>query len=139
MVSKSPRMKREGKNLGGKEYLKKKLKSRGFSRRKSVAVVDLILERMIHGLRRGEEVEFPFGKLVRVRKSFGPWWDAADDWPAHRQPYRVEWELSPAGRERLIGPLGEEERAYLKAIWQAPEPEQREVRGRKKRAVPSGK
>jgi len=41
------------KSLGGRAYLVKKLMSGGFSRRKSVAVVSVILERMIDGLRWG--------------------------------------------------------------------------------------
>lgn len=92
------------------------------------------MERMIHAVRRGEPVEFPYGKLVRVRKSFGEWWDSNDDWPAHRRPYRVEWELSPEGREQFFGPLEKQERAYLEKIWEAPQPEKRRRRGRKKRA-----
>ena len=67
-------------SLGGRAYLVKKLMSGGFSRRKSVTVVSVILERMIDGLRRGEEVEFVYGTLVRVRNSFGQWWDVVDDY-----------------------------------------------------------
>ena len=51
------------KSLGGREYLVGKLKERGFSRRHSVLIVDVILDRMIYALKRGWEVEFPFGKL----------------------------------------------------------------------------
>ena len=40
-------------SLGGRAYLVKKLMSGGFSRRKSVAEVSVILERMIDGLRWG--------------------------------------------------------------------------------------
>ena len=87
----------------------------------------------------GEEVEFAYGKLVRVRKSFGRWWDVVDDWPANRQPYTVEWELSPEGRELLLGPLEREEQAYREASWKAPAPEKRGRRDRKKRTEPSGK
>jgi len=55
------------------------------------------------------------------------WWDSNDDWPAHRRPYRVEWELSPDGREQFFGPLEKQERAYLEKIWEAP---RREEKGR---------
>ena len=111
----------------------------GLSRRKATAVVNVILKRMIYGLKRGESVEFPFGKLTRARKQFGQWWDHADDWPAHREPYEVKWQFSPEGEEQMRGPLEKGERAYLKAIWQAPAPEKRERRGRKKSAVLIGK
>ncbi len=111
----------------------------GLSRRKAVAVVDVIVERMTTALHRGEAVEFPFGKLIWVRKSFGRWWDSVDDWPANRQGYTVQWELSPEGQEQLIGPLGKEERAYLEAIWESPRPEQRKGDGRKKRSRLTGK
>jgi hypothetical protein len=84
----------KGQNLGGRAYLVQKLEERGVSRRRAVAVVNAILECMIKALRRGEDVKFPFGKLTRVRKRFGASWDDYDDWPAHRQPYTVEWVLS---------------------------------------------
>jgi hypothetical protein len=125
-------MKSEGKNLGGREYLKKKLIERGMSRRGALRMLSFIFEEMKRALARGEAVEFAGGKLVRVRKSFGQWWDRADDWPAHRQAYTVEWELSPPVQEQLCGPLEKEERAYLEAVWEAPEAEKRERRGRKK-------
>ena len=107
-------------SLGGRAYLVKKLMSGSFSRLKSVAVVSVILERMIDGLRRGEEVEFVYGTLVRVRNSFGQWWDVVDDWPANRQPYTVEWELSPEGRELLFGPLEKAEQAYMRRPGRRP-------------------
>jgi len=68
----------------------------------------------------GEEVEFAYGKLVRVRNSFGQWWDVVDDWPANRQPYTVEWELSPEGRELLFGPLEKAEQAYMRRPGRRP-------------------
>ena len=116
----------------GREYLKKRLMKQGHSRRQSVEILDAIFATMSAALARDEEVEFAYGKLVRARKRFGQWWDLADDWPAHRQGYTVEWEPSAEGRERMYGPLGKEERAYLEAVWQAPSPEKRNGRGRKK-------
>ena len=77
-------MKKKPQNLG-RAYLVGKLMARGLSRRQSVLVVNVILERMIHALRSGWEVEFPFGKLKRVRRHFSEEWDYIDDWPAHRQ------------------------------------------------------
>ena len=120
------------KSLGGREYLVGKLKERGFSRRQSVLVLNIILDRMIYGLNRGWEVEFPFGKLTRIRKSFGQWWDAVDDWPANREPCAVEWELSREGWKQLFGAESAAEEEWRFAFWKAPEPEKRERRGRKK-------
>ena len=116
----------------GREYLEKRLRKQGLSRRRSVKILDAIFGEMSAALARGEQVEFPYGKLTRVRKHFGRWWDAVDDWPANREPYTVEWELSPEGWEQLCGPLEKGERDYLDTVWEAPEPEKRERRGRKK-------
>jgi hypothetical protein len=70
----------------GRAYLVGKLQARGLSRRQSVLIVNVILERMIHALRRGWEVEFPLGKLKRVKRHFSKLWVAIDDWPANRDP-----------------------------------------------------
>ena len=78
-------MESKPKNLG-RAYLVGKLQARGLSRRQSVLIVNVILERMIRALKRGWEVEFPFGKLRRVKRHFSDWWDAIDDWPANRDP-----------------------------------------------------
>ena len=48
-------------------------------------------------------MEFPFGKLRRVKKRFGKQWDDHDDWPAHRQPHTVELELDEEATERCEG------------------------------------
>jgi hypothetical protein len=139
-VSKCPWKKSEGKNLGGREILKRKLiADLGLSRRQSVLVMNVMLEEMIAALKRGCEVEFPFGKLTRVKRHFGQWWDKFDDYPAHRQPWTVEFELSPAGQEQLFGPQEKAERAYLEAAWKPPAREKRERGGKKQRRVRSGK
>jgi nucleoid DNA-binding protein len=57
-------MESKPKNLG-RAYLVGKLQARGLSRRRSVLIVNVILSRMIDALKRGREVEFPFGKLKR--------------------------------------------------------------------------
>ena len=44
---------------------------------------------MVEELKRGRDVEFPFGKLKRVKRHFSQWWDAVDDSPANRQRYTV--------------------------------------------------
>jgi hypothetical protein len=85
----------------GRAYLVGKLQARGLSRRQSVLIVNVILERMIHALRRGWEVEFPLGKLKRVKRHFSKLWDAIDDWPANRDPYTIVHELDEAGAREL--------------------------------------
>src|SRR5450631_4287004 len=93
-------MESKPKNLG-RAYLVGKLQARGLSRRRSVLIVNVILSRMIHALKRGWEVEFPFGKLKRVKRHFGKWWDAIDDWPANRDPHTIVHELDEAGDREL--------------------------------------
>jgi hypothetical protein len=95
----------KGKNLGGRAYLVAQLQKRGLSRRGALRVLNFIFAEMKKQLQRGRAVEFPFGKLKRVKKRFGKYWDDYDDWPAHRQPYSVEWELDEAG-ERLLNGRG---------------------------------
>lgn len=90
-----------GKNIGGRGYLVRKLGERGLSRRQAVHILNAIFAEMKKTLRRGGSVEFPFGKLVRVRRHFSKYWNGVDDWPAHQQPYTVAWELDEAG-DRLL-------------------------------------
>jgi hypothetical protein len=90
--------KKQPRNLG-RAYLVKKLRERGLSRRDSVRILNSILLEMKKALKRGWKVEFPFGKLKRVKRYFGARWEAVDDWPANRQPYTVEWELDAADEE----------------------------------------
>jgi hypothetical protein len=77
------------------------LQARGLSRRQSVLIVNVILERMIRALKRGWEVEFPLGKLKQVKRHFSKLWDANDDWPANRDPYTIVHELDEAGAREL--------------------------------------
>jgi hypothetical protein len=42
-----------------------------FSRRESVEIDNTVLECMMRALKRGREVELPFGKLKRVRRFIG--------------------------------------------------------------------
>jgi hypothetical protein len=90
----------------GRAYLVGKLRDGGLSRRQATQVVNVILERMIHALRRGWEVEFPFGRLKRVKRHFSKWWDFIDDTPAHRSLYAIEHELDETG-DRLLNGGGE--------------------------------
>jgi hypothetical protein len=80
----------------GRPHLVGKLQARGLSRRQSVLIVNIILEQMIRALRRGWEVEFPLGKLKRVRRHFSKLWDTIDDWPANRDPHTIVHELDLA-------------------------------------------
>ena len=95
-----PLMESKPRNLG-RAYLVGKLQARGLSRRRSVLIVNVILSRMVHALKRGWEVEFPFGKLKRVKRHFSKLWDAIDDWPANRDPYTIVHELDEAGDREL--------------------------------------
>ena len=88
------------KNLG-RAYLVGKLQDRGLSRRQAALIVNVILERMIRALKRGWEVEFPFGKLKRVKRHFSKLWDAIGDWPANRDPHTIVHELDEAGDREL--------------------------------------
>ena len=99
-------MKSKSKNLGGRAYLVSKLRERGLSRRQAVRILNAIFAEMKKALRRGYAVEFPLGKLKRVRRHFSKEWDCIDDWPANRQPYTVEWELDEAGERLLNGTRG---------------------------------
>jgi nucleoid DNA-binding protein len=47
--------------------LVEKLRKRGLSRRNAVLILNFILDEMAAALKHGEEVEFPFGSLKRVR------------------------------------------------------------------------
>jgi hypothetical protein len=93
-------MESKPKNLG-RAYLVGKLQAQGLSRRQSVLIVNVILERMIRALKRGWEVEFPLGKLKRVKRHFSKLWDAIDDWPANRDPHTIVHELDEAGTWEL--------------------------------------
>ena len=93
-------MESEPKSLG-RAYLVGKLQAQGLSRRQSVLIVNVILERMIRALKRGWEVEFPLGKLKRVKRHFIKLWHAIDDWPANRDPYTIVHELDLAGDREL--------------------------------------
>ena len=102
-------MEENGSNLGGRAYLVSKLRERGISRRQAVEVVNAILDAMIMALRRGKDVEFPFGRLSRVKRQFGARWDHDDDWPAHRDRYTVKWIPNWEDLKQLLGPEAAEE------------------------------
>jgi nucleoid DNA-binding protein len=49
----------------GRADLEQRLRDKGFSKREARRIVNSIFEAMIQALQRGEEVEFPLGKLKR--------------------------------------------------------------------------
>ena len=102
-------MDRKPRNLG-RAYLIAKLQERGLSRRGALRVLNVIFEAMKKELQAGRAVKFPLGKLKRVKRSFGKYWDDYDDWPADRQRYTVEWELDEAGWKLLEGRRAPKER-----------------------------
>jgi hypothetical protein len=93
----------QGKNIGSRAYLVGKLRERGVSRRRTVRILNAVFLEMRLALQKGQEVEFPLGKLKRARRHFSKYWDAVDDWPANRDPYTVEWELDGEGWRLLEG------------------------------------
>lgn len=62
-----------------------KLQERGLSRRQAVRILNEIFEEMSHALKRGEEMDFPMGKLIRVKKRLSKRWRIMDHEPP--QPY----------------------------------------------------
>jgi hypothetical protein len=68
-----------------------------------VRILNAVLTEMSGALQRDEEVEFPFGKLQRVKRDFGQRWELIGDWPADRDPYTVEHRLDQAGGRLLAG------------------------------------
>jgi hypothetical protein len=85
----------KGKSVG-RAYLVEKLQEQGLSRRDAVRILNFVIDEMVKALRRGEEVEFPFGKLKRVKRHFSKWWDEMDDTPANRSPYAIVYQLDGA-------------------------------------------
>ena len=92
-------MERKPKNLG-RAYLVGKLRERGLSRRDAVRILNAILDEMIKALQRGKDIEFPFGRLKRVKR-LSERWLAGGDEPMN--PYTVEHELDEKGYRLLEG------------------------------------
>ena len=87
-----------GQNRGGRAYLKAELKEQGISRRRAVAILDLVFEEMGLALRRGEYVESPFGYLYAYKR-VSQRWKAVGDEPM--RPYFVKLMVDEEG-ERLF-------------------------------------
>lgn len=86
-------MDRKPRNLG-RAYLVKELCGQRFSRRDAVQIVNFVFREISQALKRGEEVEFPPGRLMRVPRS----WSEVDR-PKDRRRYKVTWE--PDGDDGL--------------------------------------
>ena len=76
------------------------------SRRLSVLILEMVFDAMNQALARGEEVEFPFGLLYRV-KHVSRRWELAEDEPM--EAHTVEHDLDAAGYKVLFGADGSAE------------------------------
>jgi hypothetical protein len=85
----------------GRAFLVEELRKRGLSKRQAVRIVNFIFAEMKKALRRGRDVQFPFGTLKRVKRHFNEWWDFIEDHPANKDPYTVEHELDEEGERQL--------------------------------------
>ena len=78
-----------------KGYIVRKLRERGLSRRRSVELLNSILDEAAAALARGEDVEFPFGSLQRVhhphKKTDG--WFLGRNTTIYKKPYTVALEV----------------------------------------------
>lgn len=77
-----------------KRYLVRRLQERGLSRRRSVQILNFVLDEVTAALARGEDVEFPFGSLIRVhhphKKKEG--WFLGRNTTIYKKPYTVALE-----------------------------------------------
>jgi hypothetical protein len=95
-------MERKGNTLN-KGYVVRKLRERGLSRRRSVELLDFILDEAAAALARGKDVEFPFGSLRRVHHSH----KKTDGWflgrttTIYKNPYTVALEVDAKSEELL--------------------------------------
>jgi len=87
----------------GRAHLIGMLGERGWSRRDAVRILNRVIHEMTEALRRGEEVEFPFGTLRRVRhqhsKTRGWFLDRLTS--TYKKPYTVKHELDEKGYKLL--------------------------------------
>ncbi len=99
-------MESKAKSLG-QTYLVGQLRKRGLSRRDSVRILNRVIDAMTEALKRGEEVEFPFGTLRRVghqhRKKRG--WFLERIMTIYKRPYTVKHELDEMGDKLLNGKI----------------------------------
>jgi hypothetical protein len=96
-------------NTLNKGYIIRKLCERGLSRRRSVQILNSILDEVAAALARAEDVEFPFGSLQRVHHSH----KKMDGWflgritTIYKKPYTVALEID-AESEKLLNKRIEE-------------------------------
>ena len=95
-------MERTGNTLN-KGYIVRKLCERGLSRRRSVQILNFILDEVAAALARGEDVEFPFGSLKRVHHSHmkTDGWFLGRNTTIYKKPYTVALEVD-AESEKLL-------------------------------------
>jgi hypothetical protein len=97
-------MERMGSTLN-KGYIVCKLRERGLSRRRSVQLLNFILDEAAAALARGEYVEFPFGSLQKVhhphKKKHG--WFLGKITTIYKKPYTVALEAGAKGMSRFSG------------------------------------
>src|SRR5271169_4786491 len=93
-------MEHKGRNLGGRAYLVEKLREHGMSRRQALRILNVVFREMGEALKRGEDLEFPFGYLKAIKK-LSKRWEAIGDEPM--RPYTVEHELDEEGWRLLAG------------------------------------
>ena len=90
-------------NSLNKVYIIRKLCERGLSRRRSVQILDSILDEVAAALARGEDVEFPFGSLHRVhhphKKTDG--WFLGRNTTIYKKPYTVALDVNAEGEKLL--------------------------------------
>src|ERR1022692_1844259 len=95
-------MERTGNTLN-KGYIVRKLRERGLSRRRSVELLNFILDEVAAALTRGEDVEFPFGFLKRVqhphKKKEG--WFLGRIATIYKKPHTVALEVDVKSEELL--------------------------------------
>ena len=86
-----------------KGYIVRKLCERGLSRRRSVQILNSILDEVTAALARGEDVEFPFGSLQRVhhphKKTDG--WFLGRNTTIYKKPYTVALEVDAESEKPL--------------------------------------
>jgi len=90
-------------NTLNKGYIVRKLRARGLSRRRSVQLLNFILDEMAAALARGEDVEFPFGSMKRVhhphKEKDG--WFLGRNTTIYKKPYTVALKVDAEGEELL--------------------------------------
>ena len=95
-------MERTG-NTVNKGSIVRMLQERGLSRRRSVQLLNFVLDEVVAALARGEGVEFPFGSLQRVhhphKKKDG--WFLGRITTIYKKPYTVALEVD-AESEKLL-------------------------------------